>query len=203
MSDGPTTIGAFYAEIIEGLEKAAAAIGEQSLFRGDPGRQLARDYFNAGGGSLVAVTDLASAQAALTEIVDQGDGDPASRYDKDGDLGHYFRFEQLKYDRSYLPSDSAGAPSWPAVGVDFGAVYPMIANPRGDDYADPELRAASDAANRSWSGLLRQLEAAFNGFPEALLTAVPAMFSLRDRALVLLANPLPCGGGRHAGPTFE
>lgn len=28
------------------------------------------------------------------------------------------------------------------------------------------------------------------------------MFKLRDQALVLLANPLPCGGGRH-GPTFE
>jgi len=32
---------------------------------------------------------------------------------------------------------------------------------------------------------------------------VPAMFRLRDQALVLLANPLPGGGGRHAGPTFE
>jgi hypothetical protein len=29
------------------------------------------------------------------------------------------------------------------------------------------------------------------------------MFRLRDEALVLLANPLPSDGGRHAGPTFE
>jgi hypothetical protein len=203
MVEGPTTIGAFYAEIIEGLEKAAAMVGEQALFRGDPARQITDDHYYAGGGIPVPVTDLASARAALTEIVDQGEGDQASMYDKDGDLGHYFRFEQLKYGRSYLPSDDAGTPSGPAFDVDWTAVYPMIANPRGDDYADPQLRAASDAANRTWSGLLRQLEAAFNGFPEALLAAVPAMFSLRDRAAVLLANPLPCGGGRHAGPTFE
>jgi hypothetical protein len=79
----------------------------------------------------------------------------------------------------------------------------MAANPHGDEYADPDLRGASDAANRTWSELLRQLDAAFNGRPGALLTAVPAMFRLRDEALVLLANPLPCDGGRHAGPTFE
>jgi hypothetical protein len=29
------------------------------------------------------------------------------------------------------------------------------------------------------------------------------MFRPRDQALVLLANPLPSGGGRHARPTFE
>jgi Ferritin-like len=201
ITQGPTTIGAFYAEIIEGLE-AAATMGEQALFCGDPARQITRDYYYAGGGIPLPVTDLESARAALAEIVDQGEGDQASMYDKDGDLGHYFRFKQLKYGRSYLPLDDAGTPSGHQIDVDWTAAYPMIANPRGEDYADPELRAASNAANRTWSGLLRQLEAAFNGFPEALLTAVPAMFSLRDRALVLLANPLP-GGGRHAGPTFE
>ena len=199
----PTTIGAFYAEITDGLKGAAAALGERALFRGDPARQVTSEYYYAGGGSPLPVTDLASATGALTEIVDQGEGDLASMYDEDGDLGHYYRFNQLKYDRTYLPSDDAGAPTGPQVGVDFGAVYPMIANPRADDYADPELRAASDAVNRTWSRLLSDIEAAFNGRPEALLPAVPAMFKLRDQALVLLANPLPRGDGRHAGPTFE
>jgi hypothetical protein len=129
-------------------------------------------------------------------------------YDADGDLGHYYRFEQLKYDRAYLAADEVGRPSGPPLGVDYSTVHPMVANPHGDDYSDPELRAASDAVNRTWSGLLRDIEAGFNGRPEALLTAVPAMFRLRDQALVLLANPLPADTpagreGRHAGPTFE
>lgn len=204
----PTTIGAFYAEIIDDLNRAAATLGEDALFCGDPARQVTSEYYYAGGGSVLPVKDLASAIAVLTEIVDQGEGDLASMYDADGDLGHYYRFKQIASDRIYLPADDAGEPSGPPIGVDYGAAYPMIANPRGDDYADPELRSASDAVNRTWSGLLRDIEAGFNGRPEALLAAVPAMFRLRDQALVLLANPLPGGGPkypttRHAGPTFE
>jgi hypothetical protein len=76
------------------------------------------------------------------------------------------------------PSDAAGTPSGPEFDGDWTAVYPMIANPRGDDYADP------GAARRLGRGQ-------------------PDLVSLRDQALVLLANPLPCGGGRPAGPTFE
>jgi len=199
----PATIGAFYAEISEALEQAAKELGEPALFCGDPARQVTRQYYYASGGMPDVVTDLASAQAALDEIVDQGEGDPSSMFDADGNLAHYFRFQQLKYNRSYRRSDNAGPPSGPPIGVDFDAVYPMIANPRGADYTDPELRAASDTANRTWSDLLRQLEAGFNGRPEMLLTAVPTMFRLRDQSLVLLANPLPSDGRRHAGPTFE
>ena len=79
----------------------------------------------------------------------------------------------------------------------------MLANPRNTDYADPELRAASDVANRAWSELLVQLERAFNGEPAELLPAVHSMFKLRDAMLVLLANPVADHPGRHAGPTFE
>jgi Ferritin-like len=199
----PGTIGAFYEEIMNGLAEAADAVGEESLFRGDPARQVTREYYYAGGGRAVKVTDLESAKAALTEIVEQGEGDPHTMYDDDGDLAHFFRFQQLKYNRAYLRSDDAGVPSGPDVGVDYEAVYPMLANPRGDDYEDPELRAASDAANRTWAELLRQIEAAFNGEPGLLIPAVHSMFKLRDQMSVLLANPLPNHQGRHAGPTFE
>jgi hypothetical protein len=79
----------------------------------------------------------------------------------------------------------------------------MLANPRNEDYADRDLRAASDAVNRTWCELLRQIEDAFNGQPGELVPAVHSMFKLRDQSLVLLANPLPGYPGRNAGPTFE
>jgi hypothetical protein len=197
------TIGAFYADIDDHLSEAAAEIGEKQLFCGEPARQISREYYYAGGGAPITVTDLTSARAALAEIVEQGEGDMHSMYDEDGDLAHYFRFQQIKHDRAYLRADDAGIPSGPAIGVDFDAVYPMLANPRTADYADPDLIAVSDEANRTWSMLLRQIESAFNGEPAALLPAVHSMFTLRDAMLVLLANPLAGHPGRHAGPTFE
>jgi hypothetical protein len=199
----PGTIGAFYAEIQEGLKETAEEIGEERLFSGDPARQVGREYYYAGGGRALEVNDLASAVAALEEIVEQGEGDMGSMYDGDGDLAHYFRFQQLSHNRAYQESDDPQAPTGAPMGVDYDAVYPMIANPRNQDYVDPELRAASDAANRTWSRLLLQIEDSFSGNPPALIPAVHTMFKLRDQALVLLANPLPDHPGRNAGPTFE
>ncbi len=199
----PGTIGAFYAEIQEGLKEVAGEIGEERLFSGDPARQVGREYYYAGGGRPLEVNDLASAVAALGEIVEQGEGDMASMYDGDGDLAHYFRFQQLSHNRAYQGSDDPKEPTGAPMGVDYDAVYPMLANPRNQDYSDPDLRAASAAANRTWSKLLLQIEDAFNGNPPALIPAVHSMFTLRDQALVLLANPLPEHPGRNAGPTFE
>ena len=199
----PGSIGEFYAEIMEGLEEIAGDIGEEALFCGDPALQVSRRYYYAAGGKSIEVHDMAAARGALEEIVEQGEGDVHSMFDDYGDLAHYFRFKQIKHNRAYLDSDDAGDPTGPELDVDFGTVYPMVANPRTADYADPDLQAASRAANRTWSLLLEQIEASFTGRPEELVPAVHSMFKLRDQALVLLANPLPDRPGRHAGPTFE
>jgi hypothetical protein len=200
--DGPKTIGAFYDEIIAELEQAAAT-SENALFCGDPARQVSPEYYYAGGGAPIVVTDLASARRALTEVVDQGEGNPASMYDVDGDLAHYYRFQQIAADRVYLGQDAPGDPTGPPLGVDYTAVFPMAANPKSDEYGDSDLREAARAANRTWSMVLRQVESACNGHPAALMPAVHAMFRLRDQMLVLLANPHPDHPGRNAGPTFE
>lgn len=199
----PGSIGEFYALILEGLEDIAGDIGEDALFTGDPALQVSRRYYYAAGGGSIEVRDMASARAALEEIVEQGEGEVRSMYDDAGDLAHYFRFKQIQHGRAYRDSDDAGDPTGEPIAVDYDAVYPMAANLRGADFADPDLRAASDAANRTWSLLLEQIEDSFTGTPEALVPAVHSMFRLRDQALVLLANPLPGRPGRHAGPTFE
>jgi hypothetical protein len=198
----PATVGAFYAEIVAELERTAGEIGERELFCGDDARQITGAYYYAGGGTPTFVHDLESARTALGEIVEQGEGDMHSMYDDDGDLAHYFRFEEIKYDRAYLASDNAGRPTGPPIGVDFARVYPMLVNPRDSDYDDHELRAASDAANRTWSRLLIDVDAALDGAPDRLLGAVPRMLELRDQAQMLLANPLPHDPEHHAGPTF-
>ena len=200
-SGPPGTIGEFYAEIEALLKAAADEIGEDELFCGDPARQVPRRYYYAAGGRGLEVHDLASALNALNEIVEQGEGDMGSMFDDTGDLAHYWRFMQLKHGRAYVTTDTE-EPTGPEVEVDFDAVFPMIENPRDDEYEDPDLQAASLAANRTWSKLLAQIEEAFNGTPEQLVPAVHSMFRLRDQMLVLLANPHPRHSDRSAGPTF-
>ena len=203
VSDRPTTIGAFYAEIVAGLKDVAAEIGEEALFCGDPARQIGGEYYYAAGGAPIVVTDLDSACRALEEVVEQGEGEMSSAFDADDDLAHYYRFEQLKYGRAYSPGDGVGVPSGPVVEVDFGAVFPMLPNPRLEEYHDPDLRAAGERANRQWALLLTQIDEAFDGAPFTLIPAVHTMFRLRDAMLVLLGNPMPGHDGYHAGPTFE
>ncbi|HEX8246499.1 MAG TPA: ferritin-like protein, partial [Longimicrobium sp.] len=85
------TVGEFYAAIIEGLEWLTANEGEKELFSGDPARQVTSEYYYAGGGAPVVVHDLATARAALQEIVEQGEGEVNSIFDDNGDLAHFFR----------------------------------------------------------------------------------------------------------------
>ena len=203
LPERPSTIGAFYAEIESGLRQLTAEVGEMALFSGDPSRQITSEYYYASGGEPVVVTDLDSACRALQEVVEQGEGDLTSSFDADEDLAHYYRFEQLKYGRSYQPGDGIGIPTGQPLEVDFDAAYPMLPNPRADEYTDPDLRAAADVANQEWSLLLVQIDQAFDGEPAALIPAVHTMFRLRDAMLILLANPLPGHGSYHAGPTFE
>ena len=214
------TVGDFYQAIIDGLEWLTAEMGERALFCGDPARQVTSAYYYAGGGEPVVVHDLATARAALDEIVEQGEGEIHSIYDDDGDLAHFFRFMEIRHDRRYLPQalrqvDAAGLaksgqhPEWPLptgapLGVEWDAVYPMLRNPRTEDYPEGSaVRAASDAFNALWSRLLHELERGLSGEPPLLLDAVGTMFELKYSALELLRNPLPGDPGVHAGPSFE
>jgi len=68
------TIGQFYEAIELALVELAGRLGEKSLFCGDPARQVTDELYYGGSGRIIAVTDLASALAALEEIVEQGEG---------------------------------------------------------------------------------------------------------------------------------
>src|SRR4051794_29731271 len=66
------TVGHLYRSIEAGLAHLAAAHGEDWLFVGPPRAQATAEMF--GWPDLVAVTDLASAQRAIEEILEQGEG---------------------------------------------------------------------------------------------------------------------------------
>lgn len=200
------SIGEFYEEIIRGLRHLDAEKSRQGerLFVGEPDLQIGPEYYYSGGGEVIPVTDLHSAQAALHLIAEQGEGHTRRVYDDEGEMAHYYRFQQLQKGRYYQLTDSPDNPTGPPLTVDWNAVYPIKTNVSIDDYPDgSDLEVAAVEFNRAYADFLGLLTRAYTGRPELLLDAVPEMFRLRDAMNRLIHNPLPGSPGLNAGPTFE
>ncbi|GAA1860523.1 ferritin-like protein [Myceligenerans crystallogenes] len=197
------SIGEFYAEIGEGLERLHHELGDD-LFRGDPARQVGPAYYYSGGASVVEVTDAASAAAALRIISEQGEGLGGGIFDEEGELAHFYRFDQLLRGHYYQPGDEAGRPTGPALHVDWDAVYPLMPDSALDHYPEPgELQDAVTAFSRAYGDFLARLTEAFNGRPELLVPAVVDMFHIRDLASRIIRNPMPGRPGVNAAPVFR
>jgi CDGSH-type Zn-finger protein len=211
-SDEYETIGQFYEAIGQGLRELCAHFGEASVFCGDPARQVTDALF-PGGRRVIAVDSLATALAALQEIVEQGEG-AARRQVWDGDrdmfhpereeVAHYYRFQQLKFGRRYRRGDTPqSGPTGDAISVDWDGVRPMRRNPRTTDHAPGSpIRIAQEEFNHTYCAVLHLLEQAFNGSPRMLAVATGAMHGLKAQAQALMQNPT-ADGLAMAGPTFE
>ncbi|MCA2211362.1 ferritin-like domain-containing protein [Jidongwangia harbinensis] len=199
------SIGEFYAEIDRGLRHLDHEYRQrgEELFSGDPAWQVTEEYFYSGGGEVVPVTDLASALRALTLIAEQGEGLGGGIYDGEGELSHYYRFEQIQLARYYQKGDVAARPSGPRLDVDFSAVYPVAIDTELADYpAGTPAFEAAETFSRTYADFLAYLTAAYHGQPHQLLDAVAWMFRLRDDMNRLIRNPFPGRPGVHASPVF-
>ncbi len=213
-SEEITTIGAFYKILIDGLEtlEAEAQRKGKTIFTKDPERQrrqIRPEHYYGSGGNAIVVTDLTTARRALKEIIFQGEGFDPRFYDGDvsiGDydeIGHYYRYDQIKQGRFYTKGDTPKTgPRGAPLQVDWRKVYNMKPNPSLADYKhDPELRAKGEAFNRGYLGLLDKMQLAFTGQPDQLQEAVVIMFQLKYLAAELLKNPIG-PGALNAGPVF-
>ena len=200
---GYHTIAQFYEAILDAIH---ALDRERDIFTGPRDRQVDGSYYYGGGGEAFPVTDLESAKRALDEIVFEGEGFDHSIYEQLGEgeeLAHYFRFDELYRGRRYVRGDTpSSGPTGEPILLDYGAVLPMRPNPKAADHPPgSELRAMADECNRTYSELLRQLNAAFNGRPQELVEGVQTMLRLRYQAVALMR--VPVGDGMTAGPPFE
>ncbi|GAA0929268.1 ferritin-like protein [Kribbella koreensis] len=206
------TIGQFYDAVEQGLRELCEQYGEEKVFTGDPARQLTADHFGHSAGALNAVTDLASALAALEEIVEQGEGTSRGEvWDGDHDIfhrdrdevAHYYRFQELKLGRRYQRGDTPeSGPTGEPVTVDYSGVQPVRPNSRLADHGlDSPVRQAQEEFNGLYCNLLQLLEQAANGEPSLLRTAIGLMYQLKGKAKALMA--MPDLEGYTAGPTFE
>lgn len=197
------SIGEFYHAIWTGLRYVHAELGD-ALFCGDPVKQITPEYFYSGGGELTAVTDLASAKAAIDLISEQGEGFGGRIHDAENELAHYYRFQQLVLGRYYVDGDECDHPTGPELAVDWDSAYPVLTDAHLSDYpAGSELHEAAVEFNRSYADFLGLLTQAFAGEPALFAEAVVSMFGLRDLMTTLIHNPIPGRDGLNAAPTFE
>src|SRR5580693_9565047 len=105
------TVGHLYRGIEQGLDDLASQLGEQVLFVGKPRAQATPERFRYP--QLIAVTDLASAHAAIDEVIVQGEGARG-----DWRPAHYGRFfviwNEYQKLREQDPSFEPARPVMPA-----------------------------------------------------------------------------------------
>lgn len=197
--------GEFYKAIAAGFKSLAEKLGEKELFNGDPGRQVGPEYYYSGGGEIIRTIDLKSSLDAIELISEQGEGAVDRIYDDEGELSHFYRFDQINRGQYYnLERDKAGEP--PTGGkfaVAWEEVYPIVPNAKLSMYpAGSELHAKAVEFNEQYANFLRLIEEALNGRPDRLNAAFASMFRIKQTMLALIRNPLPCGSW-NAAPTFE
>jgi CDGSH-type Zn-finger protein/truncated hemoglobin YjbI len=197
------TVGHLYRSIEAGIAHLAEKFGEESLFVGPPRAQATQQYF--GWPELVAVTDVASAQRAIDEILEQGEG-PRGHW-KDAHFGQFVAI-----------LDEFGQLSEANPGFDpVRAVIPVNVRPSERDITvplatDPIARQVMDLFNVSYEILLLMLQRFFAHTEET----DPQLKALADASVNLmfgaiepigdLVTTLPAGPeypGRTAGPSFE
>ncbi|MBT9099726.1 ferritin-like protein [Methylovulum psychrotolerans] len=197
------SIGEFYEAIIDGLDTVYAQLGE-ALFSGDEALQIGPKYYYSGGGDIIVVNNLETAKAALNLIIEQGEGYADSVYSSSGEIGHYYRFQQIQKGRYYVHGDPVNQPSGDFFTVDWDAVYDLKINAHLTDYPQgTEVYQAASDFEAAYYDFLRHITDAYNGKPEYLIPAVGGMFRLKELASQLVRNPNPIQGeSTNAGPTF-
>ena len=193
LSPGPrdySTVGELYETVAQSLEAFALVHGEAALFIGDPSLQV--DAALAPLPGVAAVTDLASALAAVTTIVTQGEGAGGENHDS-----HFMRFCRIGNELAELiAADPAFEPAWPA------ATNPVMNAPIK---AESERVFIDHARNTRWLDIgnalyttsMRCLLQGFNaGERRAKSTWLAASFAL-------MRTVVPVGQGLAARPAHD
>jgi CDGSH-type Zn-finger protein/truncated hemoglobin YjbI len=197
------TVGHLYRSIEAGFAHLAEKLGEQALFVGPPRAQATQDYF--GWPELVAVTDVASAQRAIDEILEQGEG-PRGHW-KDAHFGQFVAI--LDEYQEFREANPDFDPVRPVVPVNVrpaerDTVIPLV--------GDPVARRVMDLFNVSYEILLLMLQRFFAHTEEtdpqlkALADATVNLMFQAIKPLGDLVTTLPAGPdypGQTAGPSFE
>lgn len=194
------TIGEFYAA----LQKKINELADDKL-PGDPARQVTSAFFASD--LLYPILTKEDAISAINIIVEQGEGTTTSPLDPEGELAHYYRFEEIYKGKRLVKDPSApngysfsGAP----IQFDPLSVSPIFPNTKTDMLPEgTEARHRMNEFNSSYFSLLDGLHKAFNGEPENLDNCIGLMYDIKLYAEKLCAMPFPGKDGYTIAPSFE
>lgn len=153
------------------------------------------------------MVDVATAMMAIDTIVEQGEGTPQSPVDLQGDIAHYYRFQELAKGMKLVPTPKPHFDPNQPVSIDDAAdVVAMIDDPQtvALDPADTDAIKISDECDQIFTNVVNQLHEGYNGTPEAVTGAWISMLDLGQKILALLKIKLTAGphAGFNAGPRF-
>jgi len=198
------TVGHLYRGIEQGLERLVERHGEGGVFIGPPEAQATTEVFEWP--ELTAVTDLASAKAAIELIVEQGEGSRGDWRD-----AHFGKFVALLDD--YLATRAADPGFEPARPVEPAYVHrPPDVEAQTLTITDPLTVEVADLFNAIYETTLQTLSRYFvhsgetDGQVRALATTAKHLMNWVMRPLGSLLTTLPVGPDRPgvlAGPAFE
>ena len=197
------TVGHLYRSIEAGIAHLTEKLGEDRLFVGPPRAQATQHHF--GWPELIAVTDAASAQRAIDEILEQGEGPRG-----DWQNAHFGQFVAILDEYIQLTeANPAFDPVRPVVQVN---VRPTERDQEAPLVTDQVTRRVMDLFNVCYEVLLIMLQRFFAQTGEtdaqlkALADATVAVMRQAVQPLGDLVTTLPAGPeypGRTAGPSFE
>jgi hypothetical protein len=198
------TVGHLYRGIEQGFERLVERHGEAGVFIGPPEAQATTEVFEWP--ELTAVTDLASAAAAIELIIEQGEGARGDWRD-----AHFGKFVALLDD--YLATRAADPGFEPARPVEPAYVRrPPDVEAKVASIGDPLTAQVADLFNAVYETTLQALSRYFvhsgetAGQVTTLATTTKHLMNWVMRPLGSVLTTLPLGPdqpGVMAGPAFE
>ncbi len=194
------TIGEFYAALKDKLRELVETSGTDVFVVG-PDQQVL-SWFP--GAQLFPIVDLATAEAGIDLIVEQGEGTATDPFDAPDEPAHYYRFGEIVHGREIVATETGYAWAGAPVPFDATGVFPLKPDCKIADFA-PGTQAHERilAFATGYSSLLNVLHTAFNGRPDAINDAMGVMYNLKVTATQLMTTPVGDGSGLTVGPSFE
>ena len=176
------TVGALYAAIAQSVRTLAAELGEAQLFIGRDSPQL--DEADTGLWGLRPIRSVDDALAAITTIVEQGEGSPGVNEDS-----HFARFGAIRERMQAL--QTARSDFAPARNAARNPVMRKPPTPEGKVFIDdPDAARLVDLCNALYGLMLRCLAASYSTTAAACSSALARTSIALMRVMVPLAEQL-------------